>query len=774
MKFKGLPRSSIIFILIILVTTLGILLYATLHSNNIGINELTSSENKIIEKYVKECTIEDSIGQILMVGIPADYNNYKDSKYIDDIFINMGIGTAIVNGYNYFNPGKYDDITFLNSVIEFNNALQEKAKKSKLSLPLLLATDFESSSFSSIRNGLTLPPSALAIGASQNSLYTNLVGKLTGLQLQNVGIHIILGPVLDSYNVKQGNRTALQDRCFASSPNGVVAIASHFIKGLKEGGVSVFAKHFPSYGSVEENPHDFAIPIYEGASEQLMGEIKPFVYFKNSLDGIMTSHILLSRMNNKIATFSQEFINDHLRLLGFSNQIIITDDLTSMGAIKKYSQTQNESFTDIAIKAFAAGHDILLFSHFSEIDKRSSFSVKDLREVKAGLLNYIKTSHTASGTTEKQFRQSLKRVITQKAKIAKSMGYKVDELLNEQKMVPLFHIQHNAHEALSRSQDFLGNYDTSVDTGDRLVREIIREAATVINEKASYKLNAYPSNARILFFTYEEGARYFRQSIGPLYKNAEFMIVPALKNSNLFWQVRKKIISNFDRADLIIYTVFDKSDSDLLSYVQKKHKSFSSKVIILCHNSPIIFDNNILSEATIVSTFTNHPFSYEVDLDILINKNQPKKLKNLPISVGENGKIYNVANTAFIEPTDPASYENLFPKYLVDNRTLKIIQASNYVVSKVLVRKYCFVVLNLILLYIWLIAFLKTANALIVKIKEGDLFVNWSQLLTTTFLKKPSLIITVIIGLAMDFFLFRSETLEVWKLMRNFILYFIS
>ena len=109
------------------------------------------------------------------------------------------------------------------SVIAFNNGIQEKAIRSKLSLPLLIASDFESPSFASIRNGLILPPSALSIAACQNAKLTNLNGELAGLQLRNIGVHIILGPVLDTYNVKQGNRSTLQDRCFASTPQGLVS-----------------------------------------------------------------------------------------------------------------------------------------------------------------------------------------------------------------------------------------------------------------------------------------------------------------------------------------------------------------------------------------------------------------------------------------------------------------------------------------------------------------------------------------------------------------------
>jgi len=762
MQAKGISKRRIIVIIMLLLAVFCFLIYATFHSNKRGIQEFTSSENKIIEKYVEECTIEDAIGQILMVGIPSDYNNYKDSKYVDDIFINMGIGSAIINGYNYFNPGKYDNITFLNSVIEFNNAMQEKAKNSKLELPLLLATDFESSNYTSIKNGLTLPPSALAIGASQNSLYTEQIGKLTGLQLQNIGINIIFGPVLDSYNVKQGNRTTLQDRCFASTPNGVVAIASHFIKGLKEGGVSVFAKHFPSYGSVEGNPHDFIIPVYEGSSDQLKCDIKPFVYFKNSIDGIMTSHILLQHMNNNMATFSPDFINDHLRSLGFNNQIIITDDLTSMGAIKKYCQDQKDNYTNIAIKAFAAGHDILLFSHFSEIDKRSSFSVKDLKDVRTGLLNYIKNSKSA----ERQFRQSLKRIIILKAKVAKRMGYNIKELLSYQKMTPLFHIQHNANEAFNKSHDFLKEYG-SLNKDDNLVKEIIRQAATVINEKTSYKLNNYSNDIKILFCTYDDGIKYFEQSIGPLYKNTQFVIIPTIKDGSAFQQTRNKIINNFEKSDLIIYTVFDKSDSDLLSYIQKRYRSFLNKMIILCHNSPSILDNNILSEATIIATFTNHPLSYKVDSEILKNESQPKQLKDLPINIGENGKVYNVTNTAFIKPTDPSSYENLFPKYLVDERTLEIIKNNNIVISKDLAKKIIFIIVNFILLSIIIIELSKTLREIRIKLNEKDLFITPQALFTTALLKNLRLSIPIIIGLIINFLFFRTETVNIWIIMKD-------
>jgi len=95
------------------------------------------------------------------------------------------------------------------------------------------------------------------------------MGHLSGNQLRNTGIDIILGPVLDIYNVKQDNRGTLQDRCFAASTEGVVYISSHYIKGLHESEIAIFAKRFLSYGSVETNPHQLVMPIYDGAPETL-------------------------------------------------------------------------------------------------------------------------------------------------------------------------------------------------------------------------------------------------------------------------------------------------------------------------------------------------------------------------------------------------------------------------------------------------------------------------------------------------------------------------
>ncbi|MBM4140197.1 MAG: hypothetical protein FJ242_01690 [Nitrospira sp.] len=664
---------------------------------------LSKGETKLIEKYINNSSVEDAVGQILMVGLPADFNNYKDVRKLDEILIDIGVGSVIVHNYNYFYRKEYPPNMYLSSIIEFNNAIQDKALSGKLSLPLLVATDFESPNVSSIRSGLIIPPSALAISATRNKEYINYIGRLVGLQLKNIGINIILGPVLDTYNIKQGNRSTLQDRCFASTPHGVVTTASYFIKGLKESGISIFAKHFPSHGSVESNPHDNVIPKYEGSTQQLEDDIKPFLYFKKSLDGIMSSHIVIDELRkNEIATFSSEFITGKLKKMGFKDQIIITDDLSSMGAIRRYLlENPKENFSSIAIKAFTAGHDLLVFSNFSECDKRSKFTLNDLKDVKNSLAKYIKGNASA----EKQFRESLRKIISLKARLAKDMGQSVETVLNNKDKFPVYRIAYYGREALTRSQEFLKKIgNPNIDDGEKLVKEIIRKSSVLINKRNEFNLTKSPVNSKIVFCVYKEFLDFFKETFGAVYKNAEFIAIPQLKSGSDFKALKYKVNDLYERANLIIYTVLDKSDSDFLTFLQIHKKKFSEKLVVFCHNSPVILDNNVLKDATIISNFTNHQLSFTVDIEILRGDLMPNELKNLPINIGEYGKFYNVGNTTWIEPADISSFEEYFPRYNINSNYESLIRRYNLVIPKNLrTLGFCslYLVVVVILLVFW-------------------------------------------------------------------------
>ena len=148
---------------------------------------------------------------------------------------------------------------------------------------------------------------------------------------------------------------------------------------------------------------------------------------------------------------------------------------------------------------------------------------------------------------------------------------------------------------------------------------------------------------------------------------------------------------------------------------------------------------------------------------MLFNKFQPRDTKNLPISLGESGKIYDVTRTTFIAPTDIAIYEELFPKYLVDKRTVEIIRSEKYLIPKVWIHKSLFLFVNSALFIFIIVISAKGFAELVAKIREKDLFTNPSQFLTTMFVKNPRLLIPLALMIIVNAAFFRAESLQVIK-----------
>lgn len=258
------------------------------------------SKNDPLDDYIQHVSIQDAIGQILMVGLTADINTVSGSKSLNEEVADIGIGAAIVTSKNYYDDGRLSDGDYLQKIISFNNSVQDKTLQSKLKLPLILATDFEGYGYAPIKRALVLPPSAILTGAAQHGDVVEKIGGYVGFELESIGIHAMLGPVLDVYNLKQGGEMILQDRSFAGTSDGVAITASHYIKGLKRANILLLAKHFPSHGSVEINPHLLAIPTYEASAEKITSDLMPFRYLSKHIDGIMTSHIKVEHIDNQI------------------------------------------------------------------------------------------------------------------------------------------------------------------------------------------------------------------------------------------------------------------------------------------------------------------------------------------------------------------------------------------------------------------------------------------------------------------------------------------
>lgn len=653
---------------------------------------LTKSDIQLIDNYVEHSNVVDDVGQLFMVGVPADLNTAVDTenKALDEIIGEQGAGMIIVNGFNYYdtNRSSADDMEYISRVIHFNNILQLKTAKSKSKLPLLIATDFEGPTLPTIKRGVVLPPSTLSLSTSQDGNLIQAIGKYIGTELKNIGINIILGPVLDTYNIRQGTKNILQDRCFAATSEGVARTASHYITGLNESGIAVFAKHYPSYGSVDTDPHQDIIPIYEGSKEQMNEELKPFIQSLPSIHAIMTSHIVLANFKEGgIATFSHELLKD-LQGRGLGNKIFITDDLSDMGAINRYMADNQKSFSDVAIDAFDAGHDVLLYAHVTDQHRRnisktyipSRFTLGTFKQVEEKLTSHIQQSEAAM----KHFKSALRKVLILKAQIAKinSPDEPISRLLSRKAGSDTafnFQIKTDARTAIENTEKSVEQSlqnsnikdinlnDTGESIGNQLVRKSIREAAIEINKKEDLSINIsnYPENKKIIFAVYSDYLNKFKEAFGSHFNKSYFVGIPIVKNTSLFDDAESEITKDFPQADLLIYTVRDGSDVDLLNRLKKKFpKTFSNKILIFCHNSPAIFNNTMISGSTIIGNFSMHPISFDVDVEILEGLTTPKGLYNIPINIGDNARFYSVSNTKWIDSSEPKAFGLLYKRQL--------------------------------------------------------------------------------------------------------------
>jgi beta-glucosidase-like glycosyl hydrolase len=677
---KAQARKLISFIIFSLAT--GLIAWLSLSHET----EL-QREDRIIESYVNQIAIEDAVGQILMVGLTADINTIAESESTNSELVDIGIGAAIVSSKNYYDDHNLSDEDYLQKVISFNNLVQEKTLKSKLKLPLIVAADFEGYGYAPIKRGLTLPPSALSMGATLNGELVEKIGGHIGFQLESLGIQAMLGPVLDAYNLEQGGGVVLQDRSFAGVPKGVTTTTSHYIKGLNRSNILLIAKHFPSHGSVEVNPHELSIPVYEASNEQMESDLLPFEYFNKHIDGIMTSHVKVEHLDNQMATFSKRLVGGFLKKDMLNEQLIITDDLSEMGAIKKYMSESNKSYSDVAIEAFDAGHDMLLFAHCNEKQakdggRKGQFTFTELVKVKASLASHIKD---VKGRQE-QFKNSLKKIIKAKLKLAKKKkSWSIDHLIDA-------HVKDAAYLTDSRGrtvkddstikffESFGKTYstETTADFGQSLVREAINGAAQNIHAEWPQKmLSDLNADAYIVFAVYDEGYNQFKSNFATKFANAIFLKIPQDKGGAAFKNIEKEIKSKILHADLLVYTAHDKSDADLLKRVMAENKEHLQKTIILCHNSPGILDNTLLNSVPTIALYTKHPISFDVDGDILSARFTPRNINNAPVSIGENGEFYNVANTKWIEMANLALVEDL--QVIEDERTCARRMQQKYI-----------------------------------------------------------------------------------------------
>jgi beta-N-acetylhexosaminidase len=235
--------------------------------------------------------------------------------------------------------------------------------------PLLVMTDQEGG----LVKRLGGPPvtSAREMGA-RGAAFSREQGRLTGLNLAEVGINVDLAPVLDV--ARPGGTIADSERGFGSAPASVAATAVPFAAGLETAGVAATAKHFPGLGAATLNTDVAVQRIGLPTATVRRIDAAPFRRFVDSGAAmVMLSTAIYPAFSPKPAAFARSIASGELRSrLGFEG-VSITDALETT-AVRDFGGPAKAG-----VAAARAGVDLLLFTDLGSAARAHRALLRRLR-----------------------------------------------------------------------------------------------------------------------------------------------------------------------------------------------------------------------------------------------------------------------------------------------------------------------------------------------------------------------------------------------------------
>ncbi|MBE7440376.1 MAG: hypothetical protein HS115_18140 [Spirochaetales bacterium] len=304
--------------------------------------------DRLTTQIVSRMTLEDKTGQLIHVGMPGKTAGPA---------IRRELQKHRAGGVIYFgmNLGSREEIKKLSS------DLQQIARQAT-GIPLFISTDQENGRVRRVDERTVINfPAALALGQTGDARYAHDTGFFTGYRLRDVGINMVLAPVLDINN-NPGN-PVINTRSFGSSTETVSSMGVALMQGLSKAGSTATIKHYPGHGDTTVDSH-LALPsIHKDLPSLEAFELVPFKKaIASGAEVVMSAHILFQALDKEYpATLSPKILKEILReRLGYRG-LIMTD------AMEMHAIAHNYSRKKAARLAFQAGIDIILLTSLGSI-----------------------------------------------------------------------------------------------------------------------------------------------------------------------------------------------------------------------------------------------------------------------------------------------------------------------------------------------------------------------------------------------------------------------
>lgn len=314
---------------------------------NIDHNDVSIDE---IDKRIKGMSLEEKIGQLIIVGFEGKDINEEIINFIED----LKIGGFILFSRNIDNETQ--TLKLLNDLKEAN---------SNNDIPLFVSIDEEGGKVSRLPKSFIKLPESIKVGNKNHKEISYEFGKILGERVKILGFNINFAPVLDINS--NPNNPVIGGRAFGITVSQVADNGIQVMLGIRDAGVIPAVKHFPGHGDTDIDSH-VNLPKIEKAIRELKSlELIPFIgAIEKDVEMIMIAHILYPYIDKDYpATMSEIIIKEILRdELGYDG-VVVSDDMT-MGAV-----VENYTLEEGVLAFIKAGGDIALICHGKDNPKNA-------------------------------------------------------------------------------------------------------------------------------------------------------------------------------------------------------------------------------------------------------------------------------------------------------------------------------------------------------------------------------------------------------------------
>lgn len=297
---------------------------------------------------VKEYTLDDDIGEMLLVGFRGVALDSTNHIWRD--LTHFRVGSVILFDYDAPTGRRGRNIASVQQVQNLCSQLRSVRPN------LLIGIDQEGGLVSRLHPRYGFP----AVGTPQRSAQTGYdsvrsCARITAQMLHEVGINLNFAPVADVDVNPECPVIGKLGRSFSPSAERVTDCCRIWIEEQDKEGVASCMKHFPGHGSAKGDTHKGLVDVSNTWKEL---ELIPYRELAKTVPMVMTAHVINRQLDaDGLPASLSPSITAYLRdTLGF-NGVIVTDDL-AMGAI-----VNEYSFEATLRMAIEAGADMLCLSN---------------------------------------------------------------------------------------------------------------------------------------------------------------------------------------------------------------------------------------------------------------------------------------------------------------------------------------------------------------------------------------------------------------------------